>query len=566
MRVNVEKQKRELKRDRGASPSVQTQAGAVNPASLLGRGRVMPEPVVQKMNDAFGMDFSNVVIYESPIVEEMGAEAASMGGHIAFAPGKYRPDSTAGQALLGHELAHVVQQDKGAATGTGFLNDPALETQADIQGRAAALGQSVSLSGPAPAVPAMSPGTAAPVQAKKPDRKKAAQPRQAAPQAPAPERPAKEVFEENYPNIAQELQARGPNPNIQGGATFHDRFTNTLLAMGWRGRDNSKAQADKAFTKMYGLSDIVKQRLADRGITQESFSRYYNAQRETAGGWGRLTKEEMAGMPEYARDVGTMNDIESEIIGEMLDDSNMQKLLRAKYKGFSGLSQEAREAMGGDYGVLGALLNDIQLRMVGPALATQPGMTLVAQGSMSLDSGTINALLDKAAGRDFNALSDDELAEVAAQINDRETNLKSPSGTKPAVPYTNVARLKQYIGLLNKMRGVVTAPEPEPQPQAPQASPFPTVRTVDDIQFPEGVHSRPAYATMAPPEEVTPQSSYDEALAAIYHRIKNPEPGETPEDISARKRAFAQLRSQQMAEQNRAPAQKKNKKWWQFWK
>ena len=271
-------------------------------------------------------------------------------------------------------------------------------------------------------------------------------------------------------------------------------------------------------------------------------------------------------MPEYARDVGTMNDIESEIIGEMLDDSNMQKLLRAKYKGFSGLSQEAREAMGGDYGVLGALLNDIQLRMVGPALATQPGMTLVAQGSMSLDSGTINALLDKAAGRDFNALSDDELAEVAAQINDRETNLKRPNGTKPAVPYTNVARLKQYIGLLNKMRGVVTAPEPEPQPQASQASPFPTVRTVDDIQFPEGVHSRPAYATMAPPEEVTPQSSYDEALAAIYHRIKNPEPGETPEDISARKRAFAQLRSQQMAEQNRAPAQKKNKKWWQFWK
>ncbi|NLM84163.1 MAG: DUF4157 domain-containing protein [Clostridiales bacterium] len=483
----------------------------------------MAEPVMQKMNDAFGMDFSNVVIYESPIVEEMGAEAASMGGMITFAPGKYRPDSTTGQALLGHELAHVAQQASGMVSGTGFLNDPALESQADMQGRAAALGQSVSLPGPA-AVPAMSPGTAAPVQAKKPDRKKAAARPQQAAQAPAPERPAEEVFEENYPNIAQELQARGSNPNVQGGATYHDRFTNTLLAMGWRGKDNSKAQADKAFTKMYGLSDKVKQRLADRGITKESFSRYYNAPRETTGGWGRLTKEEMAGMPEYARDVGTMNDIESEIIGEMLDDSNMQKLLRAKYKGFSGLSQEAREAMGGEYGVLGALLNDIQLRMVGPALATQPGMTLVAQGSMSLDNGTINSLLDKAAGRDFNALSDVELAEAAAQINDKETNMKSPSGTKPAVPYTNVARLKQYIGLLNKMRGVVTAPEPEPQPQAPQAPQYPTVRSVDELQFEEGTHSRPAYATMAAPEEVTPQSSYDEALSVIYHRIKNPNP------------------------------------------
>ena len=566
MRVNVERQKQKPARDRAAAPPAQTQVSAINPVSLLGRGKAMAEPVMQKMNDAFGMDFSNVVIYESPIVEEMGAEAASMGGMIAFAPGKYRPDSTTGQALLGHELAHVAQQASGMASGTGFLNDPALESQADMQGRAAALGQSASLPGPA-AVPAMSPGTAAPVQAKKPDRKKAAARPQQAAQAPAPERPAEEVFEENYPNIAQELQARGSNPNVQGGATYHDRFTNTLLAMGWRGKDNSKAQADKAFTKMYGLSDIVKQRLADRGITQESFSRYYNAQRETAGGWGRLTKEEMAGMPEYARDVGTMNDIESEIIGEMLDDSNMQKLLRAKYKGFSGLSQEAREAMGGDYGVLGALLNDIQLRMVGPALATQPGMTLVAQGSMSLDSGTINALLDKAAGRDFNALSDDELAEVAAQINDRETNLKRPNGTKPAVPYTNVARLKQYIGLLNKMRGVVTAPEPEPQPQAPQAPQYPTVRSVDELQFEEGTHSRPAYATMASPEEVTPQSSYDEALSVIYHRIKNPEPGESPEDLSTRKRAFAQLRARQMAtQQQSAPAQKKNKKWWQFWR
>ncbi|MCP5115700.1 MAG: DUF4157 domain-containing protein, partial [bacterium] len=61
------------------------------------------------------------------------AKAFTIGEDIAFAPGQYRPGSITGDALLAHELAHVVQQ-KGAAQAAGPTEDAAydsLETDAD---------------------------------------------------------------------------------------------------------------------------------------------------------------------------------------------------------------------------------------------------------------------------------------------------------------------------------------------------------------------------------------------------------------------------------------------------
>ena len=47
---------------------------------------------------------------------ELGARAVTVGEHVAFAPGEYRPGTPVGDALLAHELAHVGQQaDAGAA-------------------------------------------------------------------------------------------------------------------------------------------------------------------------------------------------------------------------------------------------------------------------------------------------------------------------------------------------------------------------------------------------------------------------------------------------------------------
>ena len=62
----------------------------------------------------FGADFSSVRVHHGPTAykaaQSVGARAFTVGNHIVFGDGEYRPDSTVGQHLLAHELAHVVQQ------------------------------------------------------------------------------------------------------------------------------------------------------------------------------------------------------------------------------------------------------------------------------------------------------------------------------------------------------------------------------------------------------------------------------------------------------------------------
>jgi outer membrane protein OmpA-like peptidoglycan-associated protein len=107
-------------------------------------GTEMPEKVRAKMEAAFGVDFSQVRIHEGPHAEAVGALAYTQGTHIHFAPGQYRPTSPRGQELLGHELAHVVQQSQGRvrpttqASGVPINDDASLEREADEMGARAA--------------------------------------------------------------------------------------------------------------------------------------------------------------------------------------------------------------------------------------------------------------------------------------------------------------------------------------------------------------------------------------------------------------------------------------------
>ncbi|THF77585.1 eCIS core domain-containing protein [Cohnella fermenti] len=106
----------------------------------------MPVNVQAKMEGALGSDFSDVRIHaNSSKASEAGALAYTQGTDIHFAPGKYNPNQPGGQRLLGHELAHVVQQKAGRVAPTGqlasgaLLNDsPALEQEADRLGSQAA--------------------------------------------------------------------------------------------------------------------------------------------------------------------------------------------------------------------------------------------------------------------------------------------------------------------------------------------------------------------------------------------------------------------------------------------
>jgi hypothetical protein len=76
-------------------------------------GSSLPEPLRHQMETAFGKDFSDVRVHQGPQATMLGAQAYTSGNDIHFAPGQYNPNSGAGRELLGHELAHVVQQRAG---------------------------------------------------------------------------------------------------------------------------------------------------------------------------------------------------------------------------------------------------------------------------------------------------------------------------------------------------------------------------------------------------------------------------------------------------------------------
>ena len=138
---------------------------------LLGSRVDLPGAIQAKMENAFGADLSGVQFYESQAVAAAGAEAITQGNKIGFAPGKLDFVSQSGQALLGHELSHVVSQARGEVSSSGFLNDHALEARADREGAMAAAGEQV-WSGPVTgSLSSTSAAPAAgPMQAKKSER------------------------------------------------------------------------------------------------------------------------------------------------------------------------------------------------------------------------------------------------------------------------------------------------------------------------------------------------------------------------------------------------------------
>jgi hypothetical protein len=118
---------------------------ACAPAS--GGGAPMHAVVQSKMEHAFGADFSAVRIHQGPEAQAVGALAYTQGSSIHFAPGQYDPGSQRGQELIGHELAHVVQQSQGRvsattqAKGVSINDDASLEREADAMGARAARGE-----------------------------------------------------------------------------------------------------------------------------------------------------------------------------------------------------------------------------------------------------------------------------------------------------------------------------------------------------------------------------------------------------------------------------------------
>jgi hypothetical protein len=103
----------------------------------LGPGRPLDQQTRRRMESIFGHDLSGVRVHTSDraagLSRTLRAEAVTMGKEIAFAPGRYRPGTPVGDALIAHELAHVVQQRAGDNDPTSVPpehRDSALEREA----------------------------------------------------------------------------------------------------------------------------------------------------------------------------------------------------------------------------------------------------------------------------------------------------------------------------------------------------------------------------------------------------------------------------------------------------
>jgi hypothetical protein len=118
---------------------------AINPTQLglsTGGGRPLPQQVLAKMEAALGADFSGVRVHVGTQAARIGALAFTTGNDIYFSPGRYQPETRQGQQLLGHELAHVIQQRQGRVRSPGgglaIVQDHKLEAEADRLGMRAA--------------------------------------------------------------------------------------------------------------------------------------------------------------------------------------------------------------------------------------------------------------------------------------------------------------------------------------------------------------------------------------------------------------------------------------------
>src|ERR1700752_2154710 len=95
--------------------------------SQLGEGQSLESGVRSRMESAFGEDFSDVQVHADTnaggLSANLNARAFTVGQHVAFGTGEYRPGTLIGDALIAHELAHTIQQGSGSGSEGSTSND-----------------------------------------------------------------------------------------------------------------------------------------------------------------------------------------------------------------------------------------------------------------------------------------------------------------------------------------------------------------------------------------------------------------------------------------------------------
>jgi hypothetical protein len=97
-----------------------TKAPPIVNAALTESGRPLTPGAREFFESRFGADFSKVRIHTggraADAASAVRARAFTVGREVVFGAGQYAPATAAGSRLVAHELAHVVQQGRSAAT------------------------------------------------------------------------------------------------------------------------------------------------------------------------------------------------------------------------------------------------------------------------------------------------------------------------------------------------------------------------------------------------------------------------------------------------------------------
>lgn len=509
----------------GASNSAMM--GAENQsAAAMGRSVSMPASLRQRMENSFGADFSGVKFIESQQVADNGADAVTLGGgKVGFAPGKLDFTSKQGQELIGHELAHVVSHARGEVTGRGFLGNASLEAQADRQGEMAAAGQSV-YTGPVTPLSASTVASAeGPMQAKKNKTPIGTSMRDLGGEY------SSQGMADRIATLTPKMHEEVGNASQSLNVTDGNRF---FYMRGGKGEDDPRLLYAKMLSR--GARESNKKILGDMSKKLSSMPNL-----DDVASYKAFTDDDKRRSDVQNRSV----EMTQKYLAHLQGDENAMDALKKSADMYGSLGTYSDENKGGMVG--GRLeashraMNDMLLRSFGTDSimgrkdlglnqSDDKKVAIVGQAMAAMQPAVLGSILDPTK-KDELTPQEQQLAEIFQKFFADNGMLgdAAPTGTGEKTSAQTMAYRSDEIGALAK-----------------RSDYDPTAENGNLI-----------------------------GMRRMYDKIKNPDASDTPEQISARKRFFAEQRAAQMDEQYRsqhspisaapAPAAPK-KKWWQFWK
>lgn len=117
-RQNGASARRNAAENRDDRPAGDTQVPDAIRSVVSSPGRSIDETVQSEREARMGSDFGDVQVHTGPraAADSIAARAFTVGNHVAFNSGEYKPESPDGKRVLAHELAHVRQQTEGAVS------------------------------------------------------------------------------------------------------------------------------------------------------------------------------------------------------------------------------------------------------------------------------------------------------------------------------------------------------------------------------------------------------------------------------------------------------------------